>query len=117
MSKFGLDYLIKKDSIRSAEQRLQAEQVRSRAAEDVERATASLGRAILSKLKTLKDEGHNVYKLNDLVDAVNIDRDTLAPVVERMAELRLLDVEREKYGNHSVRLTKTGEETLNLASL
>ena len=112
MSKFGLDYLIKKRTIEPS----QAQQTQSQASEHVERATASLGREILSKLKTLKDTGCDGCKLNDMVDALNVDRETLSLVVGRMADLRLLEVEREKYGNHLIRLTSTGEESLNLTS-
>ena len=116
MSKFGLDYLIKKERKRAVEQPPQAEQAQSRPTGYVEGVTASLGREILLKLKTLKDTGCDACQLNDLVDALNVDRDTLGLVVGRMADLGMLEVERDKYGNHSVRLTHTGEESLNLTS-
>jgi predicted transcriptional regulator len=114
--KFGLGYLTGKPT-RSAVEDSQQEVGQARAADThVERATATLGREVLLKLKTLKDTGCDPAELNRLVDAVNIDRDTLGMVVERLAELRLVEISRERYGNHSIKLTQTGEDSLNLPS-
>jgi hypothetical protein len=112
-NKFGLDYLINKNK----EVEPQARQAQVGAdAEYVERATASLGGIILMELKKRKDAGADSVKLFELVDALNVDRDTLGLVVGRLESLSLVSVEPEKYGNHSVRLTKTGEDSLTLSS-
>lgn len=108
MSKFGLDYLFYKPP-----QVQQAEQSQNRSAEQVEPSTALLRRNIASILKTLKDKGQDECTLNDMVDALSVNRDILGLAVGRMAELGLLRVVPEKYGNHSVHLTNAGEEYLN----
>lgn len=105
--KFGLDYLTDSNIPTAA-----ATAETPDAEELVEKAAITFGRQILRELKKAKNAGQSSISLNELVDKFNVERDTLSLVVDRLEKLRLVNIEREKYGNHGVRLTSTGEEFL-----
>jgi len=110
--KFGLDYLTGPSSETSATGTATAEA--ANVEELIDRAAISFGKRILQELQTSKGSGQESLKLNELVDKTDVDRDTLSLVVERLGKLGLVELEREKYGNHGVRLTPMGESFLRL---
>lgn len=126
--KFGLDYLINKGkrggggdvSSRNinVESREQSQQTRDTGSEEIERAAVSIGSKILEELRRRKSQGGvDTTSLKELVDAVGVEWDTLNFVCRRLQDLGLVEIVPDKYGDHAVRLTQTGEASLNISSL
>lgn len=78
--------------------------------EEMQKALFTTGRKILV---ALRDSPGRKAKLNQLVDATNIEKDELAPVVDKLTELNWAQyVVRDKYGNHTVEITPEGLATV-----
>lgn len=108
--KFGLDYLTGPSTETSASGTALAEA--PNAEQLLDRAAITYGRQILQELKASKESGQGLLTLNQLVDKTNVERDTLSLVVDRLGKLGLCEIERDKYGNHGVRLTAMGDSFL-----
>jgi len=101
--KFGVDYLIPESGALGS-------QVRSGADEPVERALAAYGHRILEMLQKAPQKMARVF---EVVDATGLDIGTVQGVVDRMVRTGLLQVEEtDKYGNHKILITPTGEQML-----
>ena len=105
--KFGLDYLCSSAELSEGPER--QSKVESLGSKEVERALVAVGGKILS---ILKDANKNA-RLYDLMEMMNIDLETLLPVVDRLNKLELVRVvEQDKRGNHEIQLTAIGEKSL-----
>ena len=78
--------------------------------DQMQKALFTTGRKILI---ALRDAPNRKAELNQLVDATNIEKDELAPVVDKLAELDWARyVVRDRYGNHTVEITPEGLATV-----
>lgn len=108
--KFGLGYLTENPGPTS--EQIQGEPDSTDAASLVDTAALTFGGHVLVALKASKDKNQESLTLNELVDAMNMKRDTLGLITDRLEKLQLVGIEREKYGNHRIRLTEAGENFL-----
>lgn len=104
--KFGTDYLI--DDSRSGAS--EPPPTSSPADAAIERAVAAFGTRILV---TLRDGPQNMGSMHDLVDRTGLRMETLSGVVDRMVRTELVRIaQQDKYGNHILQITPTGEDLL-----
>ncbi|HEY3027375.1 MAG TPA: hypothetical protein VGJ55_14590 [Pyrinomonadaceae bacterium] len=111
--KFGLGYLTENQE--PTGQQLEGDPDSADAESLVNTAALAFGGQVLLALKSSKDKNQESLTLNELVDVMNIKRDTLGLIADRLEKLQLVGIEREKYGNHRIRLTEAGENFLKVS--
>lgn len=111
--KFGLGYLTEEPQTTS--EQLQGDPDSDEAKSLVDTAALAFGGQVLLALKTAKDNNQESRTLNELVDSMNIKRDTLGLIADRLEKLQLVRIERERYGNHTIRMTEAGENFLKVS--
>jgi hypothetical protein len=103
--KFGVDYLITGKGSSSF-----GVTPDSTADTQVERALAAFGNRVL---KMIEDAPQKSLRLHHVVDVTGLNMETLLAMTDRMVRSDLVEVVApDKYGNHLVRITMTGEELL-----
>jgi len=106
--KFGIDYLLPSRSTES--ESLSAAQISSPADPLIERALTAYGGRILTMLSESPDKSG---RLHDIVDKTGLGMETMLGITDRMVRSGLISiVESDKYGNHKISITPTGEELL-----
>ena len=101
--KFGIDYLFDDNSRPEASTSSPADAF-------IERALVGSGTRILTTLRESPDKTGSMHLL---VDRTGLKMETLIGVVDRMIRSDLVQiVQQDKYGNHTLRITPAGEETL-----
>jgi predicted transcriptional regulator len=103
--KFGIDYLITGNS----DTEVQTLPAPANLADPlIERALAVHGTRILT---TLQEEGKR--SVHDIVDRTGLNMETVMGVVDRMVRTGLVQItQQDKYGNHTIQITPTGETLL-----
>jgi predicted transcriptional regulator len=71
----------------------------------VDATRALVGKQILSVLNESQDKSDRVY---NLVDRLRLDISTMLSVVDYLESTGFIRVERDNYGNHTLRLTEAG---------
>ena len=104
--KFGIDYLISGNS--DTEVRTCPAPASNLADLLIERSLAVYGTRILTNLPV---EGKR--SVHDIVDQTGLNMETVMGIVDRMVRTGLVQItQQDKYGNHTIQITPTGEEML-----
>jgi predicted transcriptional regulator len=104
--KFGIDYLITGNS--DTEVQTLPSPASNLADPLIERALAVHGTRILTMLQ---EEGQR--SVHDMVDRTGLNMETVMGVVDRMVRTGLVQItQQDKYGNHTIQITPTGEQLL-----
>jgi predicted transcriptional regulator len=104
--KFGTDYL----SGGSSDQATLPTSSPSGQVDPVEQAMAAYGGQILA---ALDKSAQKSARLHDLIDQINLPFETALGVTDRLCQLALVSIlQRDKYGNHEIKITPAGSEFL-----
>ncbi|HEV2688664.1 MAG TPA: hypothetical protein VGV35_08925 [Bryobacteraceae bacterium] len=104
--KFGTDYLLDKGE----DDAPPLSTVSNAADALIERALAVHGTRILTMLEEQPQKTRTMY---DIVDRTSLNIETVMGIVDRMVRTGLVQItSQDKYGNHTIGITQTGEELL-----